>query len=201
VQVGAARRRLLVIAFWLSVVTVVWGSVSGGVSVVAGVLDGSLGVIGLGLNVMADVIGSAVMTWRFRGELRHSFHGERLEHRAARVIAVALAIVSTVLAVSATLALAAGSHPGHSTVALVIAVLSVLVFTPLAYAKLRVAPRLGSRALRGDGALSAIGAGIALLALTGLWLVDAFGWWWADRVAALVVAAIAAAESARAARE
>ena len=78
--------------------------------------------------------------------------------------------------------------------------LSVVVLTPLAYGKRRVATQLDSRALRGDGALSGIGAAVALLALTGLWLDDAFGWWWADRVAALVVAGIAAAEAARAVR-
>jgi divalent metal cation (Fe/Co/Zn/Cd) transporter len=52
---------------------------------------------------------------------------------------------------------------------------------------------MGSRALQGDGTLSGIGAATSLLALTVLVLYHTFGWWWADRVAALVVAIIAAA--------
>jgi divalent metal cation (Fe/Co/Zn/Cd) transporter len=54
---------------------------------------------------------------------------------------------------------------------------------------------MASRAPHGDGALSGIGAASSLLALTALVLYDALGWWQADRVAALIVAAIAAAEA------
>lgn len=196
----ARRTRLIVIALWLTWASIVWGTMSGVVSVTVGLLDGSLGVLGLGLNVLADVIGSAALVWRFRAELRHSGRGANVEARAAVIIAAALGTVSLILAVSAVRALAVASHPGHSTLGIATAALSVVVLTPLAYGKRRVATQLDSRALRGDGALSGIGAAVALLALTGLWLDDAFGWWWADRVAALVVAGIAAAEAARAVR-
>jgi divalent metal cation (Fe/Co/Zn/Cd) transporter len=197
----ARRTRLIVVALWLTWTSIVWGTVSGGVSVAVGLVDGSLGVLGLGLNVLADVTGSAVLVWRFRAELRHSSRGSNVEARAAVIIAAALGTVSLVLAVSAVHALAVGSHPGHSTLGIVVAGLSVVVLSPLAYGKRRVAAQLNSRALRGDGALTGIGAAVALLALTGLWMDDAFGWWWADRVAALVVAGIAAAEALRVLRE
>jgi divalent metal cation (Fe/Co/Zn/Cd) transporter len=108
------------------------------------------------------------------------------------------ATVGVVLLVSAIRALVLGSHPGSSTLGIVTATLAAVVLTPLAYAKLRVAAQLGSRALRGDGALSGIGAAVAVLALTGLALDRSFGWWWADRVAAILVAGIAAAEAVRA---
>jgi divalent metal cation (Fe/Co/Zn/Cd) transporter len=197
----ARRTRLLVIALWLTWTTVVWGLLSGSVSIVAGLLDGSLGVLGLGLNVLADVTGSAVLVWRFRAELHHDAHPDHVEERAAKVVAAALATVSLVLAISAAQALAVGSHPGHSTLGLLTASLSILILAPVAYGKRRVASELGSRALRGDGALSAVGAAVGLLALVGLWLNSAFGWWWADRIAALVIAGIAAAEAIRAMKE
>lgn len=54
---------------------------------------------------------------------------------------------------------------------------------------------MGSRALQGDGTLSGIGAATSLLALAGLLLSQTLGWWGADRVAALIVAAIAATEA------
>jgi divalent metal cation (Fe/Co/Zn/Cd) transporter len=179
----------------------VWGLLSGSASIVAGVLAGSLGVLGLGLNVLADVTGSCVLVWRFRAELHHDTHGDHVEATAAKVVAAALATVGFVLAVSGSQALIAGSHPGHSTVGLMAAGLSVAVLTPVAYAKRRVARGLCSRALRGDAALSGIGAAVGLLALVGLGLDDAFDWWWADRVAALLIAAIAAFEAVNAARE
>lgn len=192
------RTRLLVAALWLSAISVVWGAISGGVTVAVGIRDGSLGVLGLGLNVLADLAGSAVLVWRFRAELRHTGHAERVEARAAAVVAAALATVSVVLAVSAIHALAVGSRAESTTLGIVTAGLAFVVLAPLAYGKLRVAAELSSRALRGDGTLSAIGAAIALLALTGLALDQSLGWWWADRVAALIVAAVAAAEAFKA---
>lgn len=191
------RTRALRAALWLTWATIIWGVSSGSVSVVAGVLAGSLGVLGLGLNVLADVTGSGALVWRFRAELHHDAPSHRVEERAALIVASALALVSLVLAVSATQALVVGSHPGHSTVGLVAAGLSVLILSPLAYAKAQVAGQLGSRALRGDAALSGVGAAVGLLALVGLGMDDAFGWWWADRVAALLIATVAAAEAVR----
>ena len=60
---------------------------------------------------------------------------------------------------------------------------SLVVITPLAYAKRRLGGRMASRALQGDGALSGIGAASSLLALTALVHYDTLGWWQADRVA------------------
>ena len=194
------RTRLLVAALWLSSISVAWGAASGGVAVAVGLSDGSLAVLGLGLNVLADLAGSGVLVWRFRAELKHTAHAEKVEARAAVVVAAALGTVSVVLTVSAVHALAVGSKPGSSALGVVIAALAFAVLAPLAYGKLRVAAELGSRALRGDGTLSGIGAVVALLAITGLALDRSFGWWWADRVAALFVAGIAAAEAVRVVR-
>jgi divalent metal cation (Fe/Co/Zn/Cd) transporter len=161
------------------------------------VLDGSLGVLGLGLNTLADLIGSAVLIWRFRAELRRAGHADHVEARAAVIVAAALGTVSVTLAAGAIHALAVASRPESSVLALIAAALGFVVLSPLAYAKRRVGAQLESRALRGDGTLSGIGAAIALLALTGLALDRSFGWWWADRVAALIVAGIAAVEAFR----
>jgi divalent metal cation (Fe/Co/Zn/Cd) transporter len=196
-----SRDRLLVSALWLSGISVAWGVLAGTASVTVGLIDGSLGVVGLGLNVLADVTGSIVLLWRFRAELHHAARGAHAEARASVVIAAALGVVSVVLTVSAVRALAIGSHPGHSPAGIVVAGLASLVLAPLAREKRRVAARLDSSALRGDSTLSAVGAAIGVLAIIGLLLDDAFGWWWADRVAALSVGVIAAAEAIRTWRE
>ena len=72
-----------------------------------------------------------------------------------------------------------------------------MVFPVLARAKLRLAGPLASTALRGDGVLSLAGAILAVATLTSLALDSAFGWWWADAVAGLLIAAILLAEGAR----
>jgi divalent metal cation (Fe/Co/Zn/Cd) transporter len=194
---GASRARLVTTALRLVIVSVAFGAVTGVISVTAGLRDHSLGVFGVGLGVLADVTGSAVLIWRFRAERSQPVRSATAENRAAIVVAAALAVVSAVLTVESVVALAARSHPGTSTVALAVAGVSLAVLTPLAYAKRRLGSRMASAALKGDAALSATGAAASLLALTGLALYRTLGWWWADRIAALVIATIAAGEAWR----
>lgn len=147
----------------------------------------------MSVSSRADVLGSAVLIWRFRAERRQAGHSGRHEAWAAVVVAIALGAVAAVLVIQSAAALASGSRPGTSGVALVAAGVSLAVLAPLAYAKCRLGRRMASRALQGDGTLSGIGAATSLLALTALALDDTLGWWQADRIAALIVAAIAAA--------
>ena len=189
------RVRQLKAALRLVWVSVVFGICSGAVSVTTGLTNHSLSVLAVGLGVLADVTGSSTLIWRFRAERRYPGQSEAAEIRAAMVVAAALAIVSAVIAVQGVIALATRSHPGTSRVTLIAAGVSLVVLTPLAYAKRRLGTQMGSRALQGDGTLSGIGAATSLLALTALVLNDTLGWWWADRAAALAVAAIAAAEA------
>ena len=143
----------------------------------------SMGVFAIGLGVLADVTGSAVLIWRFRAERCQPVHAGRHGTRAAVIVACALAVVSAVL--------------GTSSVTLAAAGVSLVVLAPMAYAKRRHGKRMASRALQADGALSGIGAATSLLAAAALALYHTLGWLWADRVAALVVAAAAAAEARR----
>jgi divalent metal cation (Fe/Co/Zn/Cd) transporter len=190
-----ARVRQVTTALWLVSISVAFGIVSGAVSVTTGVANHSLSVVAIGLSVLADVTGSAALIWRFRAERRHPGQWRLAETRAAIVVTVALAIVSAVITIQAAVALATGSRPGTSAATLIAAGVAAAVLTPLAYSKRRLGAQMASRALQGDGTLSGIGAAASALALTALLLYHALGWWWADRIAALVVAAIAAAEA------
>lgn len=191
------RMRQVTTALRLVWVSVVFGICSGAVSVATGLANHSLSVLAAGLGVLADVTGSAAMIWRFRAERRQPGQSPAAETRAAMVVAAALAVVSAVITVQAVIALATGSHPGTSGVTLIAASVSLIVLMPLAYAKRRLGAQMASPALQGDGTLSGIGAATSLLALTALVLNDTLGWWQADRIAALAIAAIAAAEAHR----
>jgi divalent metal cation (Fe/Co/Zn/Cd) transporter len=113
-----ARRKLVTAALRLVSVSVAFGVVCGAVSVTTGLQDHSLGVFAVGLGVLADVTGSAVLIWRFRAERRQPVQSGAAEARAALIVAIALAVVSAVLIVQSAVALASGSHPGTSRVAL-----------------------------------------------------------------------------------
>jgi divalent metal cation (Fe/Co/Zn/Cd) transporter len=82
-----------------------------------------------------------------------------------------------------------------------IAVLSVCLLPPLAYGKIRLASQLGSGALRGDGVLTAVGAGLAAMTLLGLLANTWLGWWWADPLAALLITTVLLREGWRALQE
>lgn len=187
-------------ALLLSRFSVAWGIGAGAWSITAGLLAGSLAVFGLGLAVIADVIGSATLVWRFHRERADPQAAQRAEARASIVVMVALLLTATTLTVASVLALAAGTAPDSSLAAMLSAGASAAVLTPLAIAKLRVGTALPSSALRGDGTLSGIGASLGALALVGLLANRAFGWWWADRVAALVIASVAVLEARRVVR-
>jgi divalent metal cation (Fe/Co/Zn/Cd) transporter len=189
------RSELLLRALYLSLASVVAGALIGTFSVAVGIVEASVGVLGSGLGLIADLAGSAVLMWRFRAERRHPVHAERAERRAAGVIVLALALVSAVVAAQAIRALVEHERPAGSSLSLVAAGIAIIVLPPLALAKRNTAARLGSHALKGDSSITAIGAATALIAMIGLVLFHAFGWWWADRVAALIVAAVAAREA------
>ncbi len=182
-------------ALWLVSVSVAFGALSGTVSVITGLRGHSLSVFAVGLGVLADVTGSAVLIWWFRAERHQPGQARARETRAAIIVSAALAVVTAVLMVESVTALVNGSRPGTSGITLIAAAVSLAVLTPLAYAKRRLGMQMASRALQGDGALSGIGAATSLLALISLALYLALGWWWADRIVALAVAVVAAAEA------
>lgn len=111
-----------------------------------------------------------------------------IERRAARVVGGILVLIGLYLAVAAVVALTNHSHPQRTVVGIALTAASLLVLPVLARAKLRLAGQLGSSALRGDGVLSLAGAALAGATLAGLLAESAFGWWWADALAALVIA-------------
>jgi divalent metal cation (Fe/Co/Zn/Cd) transporter len=188
-------------ALVLSYTSVVWGVAAGALAVISGLLAGSLGVLGLGLNVLADVAGSIGLVWRFRVERGDPARGIRAEARASIVVAVALSLVTVTLAAAAVNELASGSAPQNSLLAMMTSGISAIVLAPLGLLKHRTGDALKSHALKGDGTLSGIGAVLGIVALLGLLANVFFGWWWADRCAALGVAAIAGAEAIRVVRK
>jgi len=196
-DVADDRRSQIAAALRLVTISVAFGVLSGTISIATGLQDHSLGVFAVGLGVAADVTGSATLIWRFRAERKQAGGSAAAETRAAIVVGTALAMVSAVLIIESAVALASGSRPGMSAITLIAAGISFVVLAPLAVAKHRLGGRMASRSLRGDGTLSAIGAATSFLALVALVLYHTLGWWWGDRAAALVVAAIAAVEAWR----
>ena len=187
-------------ALHLSYAAIVWTLVTGAIGVVVGVLAASTALVGTSADVLADMASSAVLVWRFRAELSGHPVGIRAEHIAERVAAVALVVVALGIGIAASLRLVSGQSASESTASLVIAVASVVVLPMFALAKYRLAVLVPSPALRMDGHITLVGAGMAAITLLGLILTESLGWAWADPSAALVVALLALAIGVRSLR-
>ncbi|MDQ6710093.1 MAG: cation transporter [Candidatus Dormibacteraeota bacterium] len=179
----------------LSILSVAWNAGAGTAAVVTGLIVGSLALAGFGLDAAIDAAASLVLIRRFYIEGRDPARAEVLERRAARVVGIALLVIAAYLATQAVRALFSHSGPEGSAVGLFISAASVIALPPLAYAKYRTAVRLASRALRGDSVLTGMAAILAAASLLSLVLVRLLNWWWADAVAALIVAVVLARES------
>ena len=192
-----SRDHLLAAAVRWSGLSLAWATLVGAISLIAGLAASSVALVGFGANSLLDGSASAVLVHRVRHEHGGGADAHVFERRAALVVGTAMIAVALYLAVSAISALASSSEPERSTIGIALTGASLLVFPVLARAKLRLAAPLHSAALRGDGLLSLAGAVLAGATLLSLVLDAAFGCWWADAVAGLLIAAILVAEGAR----
>jgi divalent metal cation (Fe/Co/Zn/Cd) transporter len=164
---------------------------------VVGLTTSSLALAGFALNALLDSSASVVLVWRFRKERSDPVAAEHLERRAQRWVVVAMVVVALFIGVEAVRAVVSGSHPESSAFGFGIAAISLLVLPVLGVMKLRLAGRLGSPALRGDGVLTLAAAALAAITLVALLANSLLDWWWADPAAALVIAIALAAEAMR----
>ncbi len=175
-------------------VSIGWSAVAGTIAVYSALRSGSLSLLGFGGDAVLDAAVSVTLVWRFAVEARQPERAARVERMAEGAVGVALIALAVYLVVASVRALAEQTHPEASSTSLVLLFASVLVLPPLAVAKFRVAAALRSGALRADSILTAVAALLAAISLVSLAGAAAFGLWWADAVAALVVAAVLARE-------
>jgi divalent metal cation (Fe/Co/Zn/Cd) transporter len=187
---AATRTTQLRRALMLSGLSIAWSGVAGSFAIYAAVVSGSLSLLGFGVDAVIDAVASGALIWRFTAESRRPEHAHRFERTAERAVGLALIALALYLAVGSLRSLAAQAHPETSSASVALLLASAVVLPLLAIAKYRVAARLRSGALRADSVLTAAAALLAVISLASLAATDAFGFWWADAVAALIVAVI-----------
>lgn len=181
------RPRQLRRALRLEYLTVGWNVVEGVIGVGAALLAGSVALLAFGIDSFVESASGLVLIWRLLAERRTTDleRIQRIERRAERLVAVSLAGLAAFVAADAVWTLVRAEHPDASVVGVVLTAVSLVVMRWLAAAKLRAARDLGSRALEADAFQTTACWWLSLAALGGLTVNAAFGWWWADPVAAL----------------
>lgn len=183
-----ARDRLMQRARLLAWFTIGSNAFEGVVAVASGVLAGSVALVGFGLDSFVEVFAGSVVLW----QLRSTDAGR--ERRAMRLIGVSFFMLAGYVAVDAGRDLMAGSGAADSPVGIAIALVSLTVMPLLAVAKRRTGQALGSAVVVADSKETALCSYLSLVLLVGLGLNATVGWWWADPLAALVIAVLAVRE-------
>jgi divalent metal cation (Fe/Co/Zn/Cd) transporter len=182
----AARR-----AKALSWLSLVWMGAEGAIAITAGILAGSIALIGFGIDSAIEGAASLVIVWRFTG---HRLLSDAAEHRARRLVAIQFFLLAPYVTVEAVRHLITGAEVETSWPGMALTATSLVGMPVLGVAKQRLAQTLGSSATHGEGAqnlLCAYLAGAVFLGLAGNAL---FGWWWLDPIAALAIAGVAVNE-------
>ena len=168
-----------------------WHVLEFAIAVTAGVVASSPALVGFGIDSLIEVLAGFVIVWLFSGGRGTSLAAER---RAQQIVAGSYFLLAAYVTVESVRDLAGGSRPDASWVGIGLAVFTAATMPLLARAKRDVGRKLNSSATVSEAQQNQLCAYLSLALLAGLSLNAVLGWWWADPVAALVIAAIAVYE-------
>jgi divalent metal cation (Fe/Co/Zn/Cd) transporter len=184
------RDRLIRYAKLLAWSSLVWMTAEGVIAVAAGVMAGSIALIGFGIDSAIEGLASVII-WRFWGARALS---ETAERRAQKLVAISFFLLAPYVAIEAIRALVTGSEPETSWLGIGLTIGSAIFMPFFGVAKKRVGAQLGSAATAGEGTQNLICAYLAVGVLAGLLANTVLGWWWLDPVVALGIAVLAVHE-------
>ena len=173
--------------------TVGYNSLEGIIAIAAGLVAGSIALVGFGFDSAIEVISGCALLWRLYGDADES-RRERIEQRALRIVGISFFLLAAYVTFDAIKSLVRREAPEESIVGIALAAVSVVVMPLLVRAKRRVARSIGSAALHADATQTQICTYLSAILLGGLGLNAAVVWWWADPLAALVMVPIIAKE-------
>jgi divalent metal cation (Fe/Co/Zn/Cd) transporter len=175
----------------LSWASLAYMALEGLVAIVAGIVAGSIALIGFGIDSAIEGFASVVIVWRFTGSRMFSHHAEE---RAQKLVALQFFVLAPYVGVESVRALVNGSHAAESVVGIVLAASSLVVMPLLGQAKQRIGSRVGSSATASEGKQNLLCAYLAAALLVGLLGNALVGAWWLDPIVGLLIAVVAVQE-------
>jgi divalent metal cation (Fe/Co/Zn/Cd) transporter len=161
------------------------------IAIAAGIAASSIALVGFGADSLIEALAGFVVLWLFTGSRIGSPEAER---RAQQLIAISFYVLAAYVAIEATRSLIGGDEPATSWVGIGLAAFTAATMPPLAIAKARVGAKLNSSATASEGRQNMLCAYLSLALLAGLGANALLGWWWADPLTALAIAAVAVRE-------
>jgi divalent metal cation (Fe/Co/Zn/Cd) transporter len=173
--------------------TVAWNSLEGLIGVAAGLLAGSISLVGFGIDSFIEVTSGATLLWRMSVDADVETR-ERNEKLSLRIVGACFLALAVYILYEAVSDLIWKTAPQHSIPGIVLASVSLVVMPILSRAKKKVGDALSSAAMKADARQTDFCVFLSGILLAGLVLNAALGWWWADPIAALIMAPIVAKE-------
>ena len=183
------RTRLVRRGRYLEYFTVGYNSLEGLIAVGAGVVAGSIALVGFGFDSLIEVTSGAVLLWRLYADVDEA-RRERVEAISLRLVGICFIVLALYVALDSVWSLLKREAPHESLVGIILASVSLIVMPLLVRAKRNVARRIKSRALMADSKQTELCTYLSAILLGGLLLNALLGWWWADPVAALIMVPI-----------
>jgi divalent metal cation (Fe/Co/Zn/Cd) transporter len=188
---GEHRRPLVRRARSLAWLGLVWHVIEAAVAITVGVGAGSVALIGFGADSLIEAAAGIIVIWLMAQSRSSSAAAER---RAQQLIAATFGLLVAYIAVESLRDLVAGNHPQASWAGVGLSVVTLATMPPLARAKRRIGEQLGSPATASESRQTLLCAYLSAALLAGLLANAVLGWWWADPIAALAIAGVAARE-------
>ena len=173
--------------------TIAYNSAEGLVSIVAGLIAGSVSLIGFGLDSLIEVTSGTALLWRLHHDLDHS-RREQVERITLKMVGWCFVALAAYIVYESGSTLIRHEAPHRSIPGIIVAAVSVVVMPILAIAKRRVAAGINSGAMSADSRQADFCTYLSAVLLGGLLLNALLGWWWADPVAGLVMVPIISKE-------
>lgn len=187
------RAALVRRGIWLSYATIAYNSLEAIGSLIAGLLAGSVALVGFGVDSVIEVMASLAAQWRLRSDL-DPVKRAGVELWTRRIVAICFLALAAYVLADAGNTLWQREAPDRSLFGIVVLSLSVIVMPILARSKKRVARAMQSGALEAEATQTSLCAYLSVIGLGGVALNALSGWWWADPGAALIMVPIIAAE-------
>jgi divalent metal cation (Fe/Co/Zn/Cd) transporter len=186
---AAERARLGRRAQLLAGASVTYNVIEAVIAIAAGVVAGSVALVGFGLDSVVEVSSGLIILWQFRHRLP-----ETRERQALRLMAFSFFALAAYVAFESVRALFFGGEPDASPVGIGLAAASLVIMPFLSWAQRRTGKALGSNAVVADSTQTLLCTYLSAVLLVGLLLNATLGWSWADPIAGLVIAAVAVRE-------
>lgn len=173
--------------------TIAWNALEGLVAVGAGVIAGSISLVGFGIDSFIEVTSGSALLWRMSVDADIE-RRERNERRALKIVGVCFLALATYITYESATDLWSKKAPERSIPGIILACVSLVVMPLLSRAKRKVGRALGSASMHADAKQTEFCTYLSGILLAGLLLNAFFGLWWADPAAALIMVSIIAKE-------